>query len=95
METTMPLTVLEAHWLTPSFLCTHHLLHPQHYLYCQLFPFTLIIIVVIVHNHEFMIVTKAMIITSKQNLLTRYGGDVHIDDDENWSVNSTRGVSGR
>jgi len=22
-----------------------------------------------------------------------YGGDVHIDDDENWSVNSTRGVS--
>ena len=42
-----------------------------------------------------MIVTKAMIITSKNNLLTRYGGDVHIDDDENWSVNSTRGVSGR
>ena len=22
----------------------------------------------------------------------RYGGDVHIDEDENWSVNSTRGV---
>ena len=25
-------------------------------------------------------------------MLIRYGGDVHIDDDENWSVNSTRGV---
>ena len=25
-------------------------------------------------------------------ILLRYGGDVHIDDDENWSVNSTRGV---
>ena len=25
-------------------------------------------------------------------MLLRYGGDVHIDDDENWSVNSTRGV---
>ena len=66
MGTTMPLTVLEAHWLTPSFLCTRHHLHPQHYLYCQLFPFTLIIIVVIFHNHEFKIVTKAMIITSKK-----------------------------
>lgn len=52
MGTTMPLTVLEAHWLTPSFLCTHHLLHPQHYLYCQLFPFTLIIIVIIAYNHD-------------------------------------------
>ena len=25
-------------------------------------------------------------------MILRYGGDVHIDDDENWSVNSTRGV---
>ena len=88
----MPLTVQEAHWLTPSFLCSHHHLLPQHYLYCQLFPFPLIIIVIIAHNHDRRQSNDHYL---QKNLLTRYGGDVHIDDDENWSVNSTRGVSGR
>ena len=84
MGTMTHLTALEEHL---PMLFSQCLLHNHHHYYHHF-----ITIITVIHFSIVYIIVFPKMSTDCESTKLRYGGDVHIDEDENWSVNSTRGV---